>query len=384
MVERPPRPSLGSLRGFGSPRWFALALGFVVFLAVPQFVGRATAHVRYVTPGADPQDAVAFLLSALTDPVNVALLGAGGVGLLGGLLAYLRVRPFRRDVTLLRRSLAEYRDLLPWLLRLAVGLPLVGAGFAGYFFSPLFQPAFPTVARLFGIAVGFLLLFGLATRLTAAVGLTGYLLGLVANPDLLLAVEYVPGFLAIILVGGGRPSADGVIARLADDDRTFYSRIDPFYRAVAVPFAERVADYERLVPVVLRVGLGVSFAYLGVVQKLANPGDSLAVVAKYDLTSVVPVAPELWVVGAGVTELAVGVALFVGLFTRFFSGVAFFLLTTTLFGLPDDPVLAHISVFGLVSALLVTGAGRYSVDRWIANEVGSDWDRESGEVVVAD
>ena len=362
----------------------ALVFALVVVASVPLLAGRAAAHVRYVTPGADAQDAVAFLMTALSNPVNVALLGAGGVGLVGGLLVYLRVRPFRRDVTVLRRSLANYRDTLPWLLRLAVGLPLVGAGFAGYFFSPLFQPAFPTVARLFGIGVGFLLLFGLATRLTAAVGLTGYLLGLATNIDLLLAVEYVPGFLAIILVGGGRPSADGVIARLARDERTLYSRIDPFYRSVAVPFAERVAHYERLVPVVLRIGLGFSFAYLGVTQKLANPGDALAVVGKYDLTSVVPVAPELWVVGAGLTEFAVGVALLVGLFARFFSGVAFFLLTTTLFGLPDDPVLAHISVFGLVSALLVTGAGRYSVDKWISAEVGSDWARESGESIVAD
>jgi uncharacterized membrane protein YphA (DoxX/SURF4 family) len=65
----------------------------------------------------------------------------------------------------------------------------------------------------------------------------------------------------------------------------------------------------------------------------------------------------------------VGVALLAGLFTRFFSGVAFLMLTTTLFGLPDDPVVAHISVFGLVSALLVTGAGPFSFDAWAAREV---------------
>jgi uncharacterized membrane protein YphA (DoxX/SURF4 family) len=355
-----------------------------VVLLLTRPVGLVAAHVKYVTPGADAQDAVAFLVAALSVPVNVVLLAAGGVGLVGGLLAYLRVRPLRRDVSLLRRSLAEYRDLLPWLLRLAVGLPLVGAGFAGYFFTPLAQPAAPTFVRLFGITVGFLLLFGLATRLVAAVGLAGYLLGLAVNPDLLLAFEYVPGFLAIVLVGGGRPSADGVIARLAADDRTAYSQVDPFYRRVAVPVAERAERFEALVPVVLRVGLGLSFTYLGLVQKLANPGDAMAVVAKYDLTSVVPVAPELWVVGAGLTEFAVGAALLVGVFTRFFSGVAFLLLTTTLFGLPDDPVLAHISVFGLVSALLVTGAGRYSVDRWVAREVDSDWERESGETPTAD
>ncbi|WP_372912851.1 DoxX family protein, partial [Salinigranum sp.] len=196
-----------------------------------------------------------------------------------------------------------------------------------------------------------------------------YLAALAVSPDLLLAFEYVPGFLAIALLGGGRPSADQVIARMAADERTLYSRIDPFYRRVAVPFVERVDGFRQYVPVVLRAGMGVAFVYLGVVQKLANPGDSLAVVAKYDLTAVVPVDPALWVVGAGLVEAAVGVALLAGLFTRFFSGVAFLLLTTTLFGLPDDPVVAHISVFGLVSALLVTGAGPFSFDAWAAREV---------------
>jgi uncharacterized membrane protein YphA (DoxX/SURF4 family) len=331
-------------------------------------VAPARAHVQYVTPGGDAVDAIEFLLSTLADPLNAALLGGGVAVGTAGLLAYLRVRPLRRDVLLLRELLAGYRDLLPWLLRLSVGLPLVGAGFAGYLFTPLFAPSSPFV-RLFGITVGFLLLFGFGTRLVAAFGLAAYGWALAQSPALLLAFEYVPAFLAIALVGGGRPSADQVVARMAADERTLYSRIDPFYRRVAVPFVERVDRFRAYVPIVLRAGMGLSFVYLGVVQKLANPGDSLAVVAKYDLTAVVPVDPALWVVGAGVTEAAVGLALLFGAFTRLFSGVAFLLLTTTLFGLPDDPVVAHISVFGLVSALLITGSGPLSFDAWAAKEV---------------
>ena len=332
------------------------------------FASTARAHVQYVTPGGDAVDAIDFLLATLAEPLNAALLGGGVVAGTVTLLAYLRVRPARHDVLRLRELLAGYRDLLPWLLRLSVGLPLVGAGFNGYLFTPVFTPSSPLV-RLFGITVGFLLLFGFGTRLVAAVGLGTYLWALAQSPALLLAFEYVPGFLAIALVGGRRPSADQVVARMAADKRTVYSRVDPFYRRVAVPFVERVEPYRALVPLVLRAGMGVAFVYLGVVQKLANPGDSLAVVAKYDLTAVVPVDPALWVVGAGVTEAAVGVALLAGVFVRLFSGVAFLLLTTTLFGLPDDPVVAHISVFGLVSALLVTGAGPYSFDAWVAREV---------------
>ncbi|WP_411966829.1 DoxX family protein [Haloferax sp. YSSS75] len=341
-------------------RGVATLSGLVALLAVA--VGEARAHVKYVTPGSDPVEVVEFLVTALTTPLNLAVLGAGALSVVVAGTAYLRVRPFPNDVRAFRRVLASYDELLPWLLRLAVGLPLVGAGFSGYFFSPIVEPTAPVFVRLFGITVGFLLLFGLGTRFAAAVGLVTYLVGLAVEPALLLAFEYVPGFVAIALVGGGRPSADHAIASMAADDRTVYSRIDPFYRRVALPFVTRIRHLEAYVPTVLRLGVGVTFIYLGIAQKLMQPGDALAVVAKYDLTAVVPVAPELWVVGAGLTEALVGILLILGAFTRAASGVAILLFTTTLFGLPDDPVLAHISLFGLVSALLVTGGGPYSVD----------------------
>ena len=354
------------------PRRIAVAV--TLLLVASGFAGRAAAHVRYVTPGGDPLAVAEFLREALTNPFNLGMLAAGGVAAVAVAAAYLQLRPFQRDLAVFRETMAGYRDLLPWLLRLSVGLPLVGAGFAGYYFSPAVTLGSPTFVRLFGIAVGFLLLFGFGTRFVAFVGLVGYLAGLAFRPTLLLAFEYVPAFVAIALLGGGRPSADHGVSRLADAD-TAYSRIDPFYRAVAVPFVERVEPYRALVPVVVRVGLGLSFIYLGITQKLMNPGNATAVVAKYNLTSVVPVSPELWVVGAGLTEAAVGTVLILGAFARGASAVAFLLFTTTLFGLPDDPVLAHISLFGLASVLLVTGAGRWSIDAWLRGrtESAAEW-----------
>jgi uncharacterized membrane protein YphA (DoxX/SURF4 family) len=330
--------------------------------------GTASAHVKYVTPGADPVAVAEFLVGALSDPFNLLVLGVGGAAVAGLMAGYLRVRPARRDVNLFRQALGGYDDLLPWLLRLAIGLPLVGAGFSGYLFAPVVVPESATFVRLFGITAGFLLLFGLATRFVAAAGLGTYLVGLAVEPALLLAVEYLPGFLAILLLGPGRPSADDVLSELAADHGTVYSRFDLVYHEVARPFAARVDSYREYVPVVLRVGLGVAFLYLGVSQKLMNPGEALAVVEKYGLTNLVPVGPELWVVGAGLTEALVGVLLIAGAFTRASALVAFLLFTTTLFGLPDDPVVAHISLFGLVSALLVTGAGPLSVDARLAEQ----------------
>jgi len=289
-------------------------------------------------------------------------------------LAYLRYRPARRDVAVFRETVADYRDLLPWLLGLSFGLPLIGAGFSGYLFSPAVPVAgggaFAPV-RLFQVGLGFLLLFGLATRAAAVVGLLAYLGALAVEPELLLANEYVTGMVAVAVVGSGRPSADHVLKNVASAEGTRYGEFDPIHGAAAR--LDRGLDpYQPFVPTVVRVGLGLNFAYLGLTGKLLDPGPALAVVEKYDLTAVVPVSEGLWVVGAGLTEFALGLALVAGLFTRAGSLVALGMFTLTLFGLADDPVLAHVTLFGLASALVITGSGPLALDRVLADRSGDD------------
>ena len=330
------------------------------------FVGAAGAHVDYVSDGGDPVAPLRFVLGVMTEPFHAALLAGSGLLVALTALAYLRYRPARRDIEVFRRTVNGYRDLLPWLLRLSFGLPLVGAGFAGYLFSPAVSVAGGGAfapARLFQVGVGFLLLFGLATRVVALVGLVAYLGTLAVAPQALLANEFVTGLVAVALVGGGRPSADHVLAAVADADGTLYGRLDPVNR-VATALDRWLDPYEPFVATVVRVGIGLNFVYLGLTQKLLAPGPALAVVEKYDLTSVVPVSEGLWVVGAGLTEFALGLALLVGLFTRAGALVALSMFTLTLFGLADDPVLAHVTLFGLASALVITGGGPLSLD-WL-------------------
>ena len=312
-------------------------------------------HVRYVAPVEATRAFIGLLGDVLTDPIAVALLAGGAVVGLAALLLSPRLSAFP-DVRVARQTLASYRPYLPWMVRLSLGLPLVGAGFAGYFISP----AVPISARVLQVGLGFLLLFGLATRLTAAGGLLAYLVVLPFRPPLFLAFEYVGGFAAIVLLGAGQPSADGLLRRLAVTDGTIVRRLDlQRYRPDALLNSVGVTD--ALVGPVVRATLGVNFLYLGLTQKLLNGGQALAVVSKYDLTSVVPVSPELWVVGAGLAEIAVGSLLIAGVVTRGVAAVAFVLFTLTLFGLPDDPVLAHVSLFGLTSVLMVTGSGPFAL-----------------------
>lgn len=354
-----------------------LARAVVVAVGVLATGGVAAAHVEYVSEEGGAFDP-SFVIEALSEPINAVVIGASGLTVVAVAVGYLSVRPLRRDVEVFRSVVREYADLLPWLLRLGFGLPLVGAGFAGYLFNPIVHPAIDaTVVRLFQILVGFLLLFGLAARAAAALGLLAYLLAVPAYPMLLFSFEYVPGFAAILLVGSGRPSADQVLARVASAEGTFYGQIDPIHRA-AVWLDRRLDPYETLVPMIVRVGTGITFLGLGLGEKLFRPGPALATVDRYGLAELAPIPPELWVLGAGLTEAVLGLVLIAGLFTRASALVALAVFTTTLFALPDDPVLAHIGLFSLASVLLITGSGPYALDRRLGTT-----DSPSGEAAPA-
>ncbi|WP_320443127.1 DoxX family protein [Halosolutus halophilus] len=320
-------------------------------------VGTVSAHEEYVVDDERNVGAAEFLADALTDPLVVGPLLVGAVVVLAVVATYLAVRPFGRDVAAFRSAMREYEPYVPWLLRISLGIPLIGAGFGGYFISPEIE----VNLRLLQVALGFGLLFGLATRLVALLALAAYLVGVAIRPTLLLQFEFVGGLAAIALIGSGRPSADHVLQRIAGTPGATFARVDPVYdRARA--FQEWIGAYTALLPVVVRLGLGVTFVYLGLGQKLMRPGIALSVVDRYDLTAVVPASPELWALGAGLAEVALGLALVVGFFTRASAMVAIGMFSLTLFALPDDPVLAHVGLFGMASVLLITGSGPYAVD----------------------
>ncbi|WP_440771615.1 DoxX family protein [Natronorubrum sp. DTA28] len=328
----------------------------IVSLAVVA-TGTVAAHEEYVVDEEHDVDVPTFFGDTLTDPFVVGPLLVGAFAVTVAIAGYLRFRPFQRDLAAFQTAMGEYTDYVPWLLRISLGIPLIGAGFAGYFISP----ALEVDLRILQVVLGFCLLFGLATRVVALVTLAAYLVGVVIWPVLLLQWEFVGGLLAIALIGSGRPSADHVLQRVAGTRGTVYGRIDPVYGR-ARTLQERVDGYRRYLPTVVRLGLGSTFIYLGLTQKLLQPGLALAVVDRYDLAATVPASPELWVLGAGLAEVALGLALIAGLFTRASAGTAIAVFTLTLFALPDDPVLAHVALFGMASVLLITGGGPYAVD----------------------
>ena len=364
-------------------RFAAAAIVAIVGWFLPALVAAtraASAHEEYVIDDEGDVGLTEFWADALSDPLVVGALLGGAVAVLAAVAGYVAFRPFRRDVAAFRLAMDEYREYVPWLLRISVGIPLIGAGFSGYFISP----AVEVELRLLQVALGFLLLFGLAARVVALAGLAVYLVGVIARPQLLLQLEFVGGFAAIALLGSGSPSADHVLQRVAGTPGTVYRRLDPVHER-ARAFQARIDPYRRFLPTILRVGLGMAFIYLGLGQKLLRPALPLAVVERYDLAAVLPVPPELWVIGAGLSETALGLALLAGLFTRATAATAIGVFTLTLFALPDDPVLAHVTLFGMASAVLITGSGPYALDnRFERIEIDADADAERADATPAE
>jgi uncharacterized membrane protein YphA (DoxX/SURF4 family) len=154
------------------------------------------------------------------------------------------------------------------------------------------------------------------------------------------------------------PSADKVLG------------IDPA-GALVKPIFDKLIDWA---PVILRLALGTTLIWLAITEKFLNPRVSEAVVIDYDLQSVIPVSTAMWVFTVGVIEFAVGLVLVLGLYTRAFSMIALIVLTLSFFYFKEE-IAGHVTFFGALVVLMVTGAGKWSVDaiiaKWVRNASGT-------------
>ncbi len=317
-----------------------------------------TLHVDYVTDPEGSPDPIGFLLDALAVPGAMALLLGGIVVTVALVLAWARWRPMEESRRRFVARAETYREYLPWIVRLSVGLVLIGSGLSRVRFMPTIEAG--ELVALLLTACGFLLLVGLAVRAAALVALGAYVVTFVGHPELVMMLDVAGGLGVVALLGPGRPSLDDLL-------RAAFPR-GPGARAATENLGRGRTD--DLVPLIVRLGLGGAFAASGIVDKLLIYDQALAAVERYGLTDLVPVAPELWVVGAALIETSLGVAILLGVLTRFSAAVGFAVLTLALFALPDDPVIAHVALFGLCSVLVITGAGRWSLDRQVLAPIG--------------
>ncbi len=312
----------------------------VALLLVPA----ALAHVGYVTTpeemaanaGAD----WAFLLTPLLDPIYLALMIGTAIAI--PLLVWLA-----RKLTLIQRMrdhikthAIRYDTLIPWMLRLSLGIMLIGAGVH----HSLILPSVPAAGWLgtLEILLGFLLLAGLLTGFAAFGAIALYAYALVQDWYAVGNLDVLAIAFAILVLGNALPGIDDL----------FGFELFPRWHGL-----------RAYAPTILRIGIGIAFSFLAVYEKLLNPRLSAVVIEKFALDAIIPVSVPMWVLAAGLIELAVGLAILFGLMTRLSVATAFIVLSLSFFFFGED-VASHITIFGTLSVLFVTGGGPWSIDSW--------------------
>ena len=295
------------------------------------------AHVSYVlaqeerlaTTGQD----WSFLLSPLHDPWNLALMGSTVAFLAALLFAFGHIPALIERVRYFRGRARQYADFVPLILRATVAMALIGAGAEHFLVSPTITD--DSIFSLLEMVLGFLLLTGFLLTPATLAALAFVIGALVLHPVLLGNTDLLAAPIAILLLGHNKPGIDDLLG---------------------IRMPQLPEKYRALVPLVLRLGLGLALVYLAITEKFLNPHQFAAVVDAYSMTNFVPVSPAMWTLSVGIFELVIGLALILGCRVRTASIIGFIALSLSFFFFQEE-VFAHVTLFGGLVVLILTGPG---------------------------
>lgn len=298
------------------------------------------AHVGYVVGqhdfdahlGSDP----GYFFSPLKDTSDILLILLTLVGVFVLYFLAWKIHWIRVRIIALRARLDTYGEYVPWILRLSVGIAFIGASAAHVLISPtLPHIGFAGVELI----VGFALLSGIGLVPASVLGLVLFVSAVVQKPYIFGNTDLAVSILALLILGNARPGLDDLFG---------------------IPEL-KIKSLKKYVPVLLRLGIGGALVFLSLYEKVLNPHLSELVVQKYALDSIIPVGAAMWVFAVGMIELAVGFLILIGFQTRLVSAVAFLVLIVTFFFFKEE-VYSHVTLFGVLSVLFITGAGPLSID----------------------
>lgn len=318
---------------------YSLVISALVISSLPN---AAHAHVRYLV--ADPVVGADwnFLFSALSDPLNIGLIIGTIVVLVIATFAAYRIPMCRRELTVIRNNADSYMPLTPWMLRLSIGIALIGAGVADVLVSPVLTIA-SGLLSFAQVLLGFMLLTGFLVMPAAFAALVLFLTAVFQDWYVLGNLDFAAIALALLILDNERPGIDDIIG---------------------MPNMSPIRSLKAFVPLILRIGVGGAMIFLALFEKVFNPRMSEDIVVNFGLIDVIPVSPEMWVLSAGVIELAIGILILVGLRVRFIATVAFVVLGLSFFYF-NEAVWSHITLFGALSVLFVTRGGKWSIDHLV-------------------
>ncbi len=315
---------------------------FLIFLLTTNYslltVFPAFAHVSYVIPESDfsargGSDA-GFLLAGFSNPFfNLSVLI--GAIVFFALVAFFSRQPFwKKEFSLIKKTSKTYGELIPWMIRLSLGIALIGAGVSSVLISPAVSAS--SFISYIEIVVGFCILAGFMLSLAGVVAFALFFLALVYSPTVIGNLDFAALAFAFLTYGVVRPGIDDLFN---------------------IPHLHSLGHLKEWVPFMLRLSVGGSMMFLALYEKFLNPHASAFVVELFNLQAALPFPLEMWVAWVGVIEFMLGLFLVIGFHVRLFSTIAFLLIMVSFFVF-REAVYAHITLFGAFSILFVTGAGK--------------------------
>ncbi len=302
-----------------------------------------SAHVSYVVKPEDAEKVMGpnpvYLQQALFDPFNIFLMITTAIVVVGIFVFIKKIPFFNKAFHKIIDKLNSYHELIPWILRLALGISLIGAGTAGVFISPTLSDG--QVFSFIQIAIGFCFLAGflIAPAAIATIGI--YVYALLQEPYLIGNMDVLALSLSVLVFHSARPGIDDILN---------------------ISLLKFLKIHRYWLPIIIRLGVGIAFIYLALHEKLLNPGLSNLVVEQYNLTAYVPVMPAMWVLGAGIIELLLGILIISGYYTRVVGVVGILVLSLTFFYF-EEAVYSHVTLFSALAIITIEGGGMFSVDR---------------------
>ena len=311
------------------------------------YASTVSAHVTYILDQDELSEHlfrfnISTWLEPLTQGAFYVALGVIVALVAGSIWLFHHSKFFKRHVRYAIKRACSYTSLVPWMLRLSLGILLMAAGIGDYIISPAVLNSVPWISQV-QVVIGFLLMVGFLVRPIAIGVLALFLLGLMQSHFVFGNLEVVG--LALILLAEGvkdRPGVDDLLG------------IDVWYeKHLSLSW---VLPWQQLV---YRLTLGGMLVYSALIEKIASPYAFITMIEKFSWADIFPASWWLW--GFGGIELVLGLMIILGLFVRPMAALAFVVLTGTFF-LFGESVTSHITIFATLSVLFILGSGACSID----------------------
>lgn len=310
----------------------AISIFSVLFLA-----GSASAHVRYVLDSREVEGSLRSAAPFFNTPVILGFI-------IFVILLFAADYLFYKNKIKLEfiASLESLKDYVPVILRVFIGAGLIIAGLNGWLLSV--DSPMEGIGAI-EVVLGVMLLLGLLTRIAAAGLLALWFLALVTfgfgitESGAMHHFEVAGVAVFLLMWGSSRLGVDNV---------------------AKINIGDSLSKYKIYDMLVLRLTIGITLIWLSIVEKLLYPGLGIAVVEKYALPTF-GFDAATFVFIAGLVEFSAGLAILLGLTTRFITLVAtiFVVIGILTFG---ESVSSHFGFVGVALAIIIRGASGFSVD----------------------